>query len=338
MLTLKSSKNYIVIKHIRELGEAKDCHTCCFIVFENANVITTWNRDGRNWKKERYTYFGQQAEKDDEITGFKSYQSFYAYCGKKEIERMKLILNPIPIWESYEQLHYANMEFAKEKIYKTIYEFDVNSSFSYGAQKLPDGFQLLKEYMKELFIEKENAKNKITRSKYKNLQNFLVGYFARIKEFVHVRSLIIEYSNRHIKEHIAKIMKQKGICYISNTDSIVTDEKGAEIMYPLINSELGGFKLANKVDKLCYHSCNAYQLGDKITYSGVKYFARKSTDLFKDEYGEQVGTLIKPINFVFNLENTEYSKICEVRYGEIEVKVYNIIGELINTLIYKIGE
>ena len=82
---------------------------------------------------------------DIETTGNKAYQSFYSYCGKEEIEKMKHILSPIPIWESFEQMHFANYEFSQQKIYKTIYEYDANSSFTFGALQLPDGFNLLKE-------------------------------------------------------------------------------------------------------------------------------------------------------------------------------------------------
>ena len=75
-------------------------------------------------------------------------------------------------------------------------------------------------------------------------------------------------------------------------------------------------------------------IGDKIVYSGVQYFAKKHVDLFNEISATQEGSLIRGFNFVID-ENKEYTKVCEVEYGEIIVKQYNFLGELINTFKYK---
>lgn len=336
MIKLVKSRNYIIIKDRKELDKAKSCDICRFIILEENNIIYIWIKSFGKWVKEKYIVFGTAKEKDDEVTGLKAYQSFYSYCGKIEVEKMKHILEPIPIWESYEQMHYANIDFIGEKIYKDIFEFDANSAFTYGTLRLPDGFELLKEYMVSLYEKKEETTNKITRSKYKNMQNFLIGYFARIKEFVRVRSEIIHESNINIKLKMAEIVKNKGNVYLSNTDSIVTDEIGAEIMQKYLGKKIGQFKLNNKAERLFYKSPNAYQLGDKVVYSGVSYFARKHTDFFEDKIAEQSGSLIKSFNFEICSSDESYSKLCRVEYGEIKVTVVNKIGEVLDTIIYKI--
>lgn len=337
MINLTSSKNYIVIKDKKELELAKNCDICRYIILEDNNVIYIWTRLFGKWVKEKYVAFGEEKIKDEETTGLRAYQSFYAYCGKDEIEKMKHIFKPIPMWESYEQMHYANVDFMGEKIYQPIYEFDANSAFTYGTLQLPDGFELLKEYMTGLYEQKQNATNKITRSKYKNLQNYLIGYFARVKDFVRVRSEIIRASNINIQLRMAEIVSHKGIVYLSNTDSIVTNEVGAEIMEKYKGDGVGQFKLSTLTDKLYYKSPNAYQLGEKIVYSGVRYFARKHTDFFEERYAEQTGTLIKPFDFAIEATNETYYKLCRVSYGEIKVSVVNKIGEKLDTIIYKIG-
>lgn len=336
MVSLLSSRNYIVVKDKKEAELAKACDLCRFIILEDNNVIYIWIRAFGKWVREKYVVFGDAKEKDEETTGLRAYQSFYYYCGKDEIERMKHIFEPIPMWESYEQMHYANFEYVGEKIFKPIYEFDANSAFTYGALKLPDGFDLLKEYMIELYNKKETAANKITRSKYKNLQNFLIGYFARIKDFVRVRSEIIHESNLNIQFRMAEIVKNKGTVFLSNTDSIVTDEIGAEVMEKYKGNGVGQFKLSTSTDRLYYKSSNAYQLGEKIVYSGVKYFARKHTDFFEERYAEQKGSLIKAFDFAIEASEKDYHKLCKVEYGEITVTVVNRIGETIDKIKYKI--
>ena len=337
MIKLTGSKNYIVVKSKKELELAKTCDICRYIIWEDNNVICIWTRAFGKWVKEKYVAFDTEKEKDEETTGLRAYQSFYAYCGEEEIEKMKHIFTPIPMWESYEQMHYANIDFMGEKIYQPIYEFDANSAFTYGTLQLPKGFELLKEYMMGLYEKKQSAINKITRSKYKNLQNYLIGYFARVKDFVRVRSEIIRESNLNIKLRMAEIVSHKGTVYLSNTDSIVTDEIGAEIMEKYKGDGVGQFKLSKLTDKLYYKSPNAYQLGEKIVYSGVGYFARKHTDFFDERYAEQKGSLIKPFDFAIEATNDIYYKLCRVAYGEITVSVTNKIGEKLDTIIYKIG-
>lgn len=338
MIKLKSSRNYIVVKTKKELELAKSCDVCGYIILEDKNVIYIWTKTFNKWVKEKYIAFGTSKEKDEETTGLKAYQSFYSYCGKDEVERMKSILSPIPIWESYEQMHFANIDYIQEKIFEPIYEYDVNSAFTYGATKLPDDFELLKEYLTELFEERRKTTNIITKSKYKNLQNYLIGYFARIKDFIRVRSDIIYESNKHIELKMIEVVKNKGKVYLSNTDSIVTDEIGAEVMEKYKGDGLGQFKLSTKTDKLYYKSPNAYQLGDKVIYSGVSYFARQHTDFFNERYAEQKGTLLKSFNFELNLEDENYFKLCRVEFGEIKVNIVNRLGEKIETINYKLGD
>lgn len=337
MISLTSSKNYIIVKNRKELELAKTCDICRYIIWEDNNIIYIWSKQFGKWVKEKYVAFGNDKIKDDETTGLRAYQSFYAYCGKEEIEKMKHIFTPIPMWESYEQMHYANIDYMGEKIYQPIYEFDANSAFTYGALQLPKGFELLKEYMVELFEHKKSAQNKITRSKYKNLQNYLVGYFARIKDFVRVRSEIIRASNLNIQMRMAEIVSKKGLVYLSNTDSIITNEIGAEIMEKYKGDYVGQFKLSTFTDRLYYKSPNAYQIGEKVVYSGVKYFARKHTDFFKERYAEQTGSLIQPFDFAIEATDETYYKLCRVKYGEITVTVVNRIGEKLDTIIYKLG-
>lgn len=336
MYDIFSSRNYIVIKDIKELSSAKSCDLCRYIILEDNNVIYIWIRAFGKWIKERYVVFGSSKEKDEETTGIKAYQSFYYYCGKEEVEKMKKVFPRIPLWESYEQMHYANIDYIGDKLYQDIYEFDANSAFTYGVLQLPEEFNLLKEYMIELYNKKENSENSITRSKYKNLQNYLIGYFARIKEFVAVRSEIIRKSNENIKLRMAEIVKNKGKVFLSNTDSIITDSIGASVMEQYCGHNIGQFKLELKTDKLFYKSPNAYQIGEKIVYSGVKYFARKHTDFFKEEYATQSGSLINEFEFCFDATEEGYEKICRVSYGEITVSVFNKIGETIEEIKYRI--
>lgn len=338
MKSLLKTRNYIVIKDIKELKQAFSCDLCRFVVMEDKNAIFIWTKVHGKWVKETFVAFGEYKEKDFEITGRKAYQSFYYYCGKDEVDRMKTVLRPIEIWESEEQLHYYNFEYARMKIYKDIYVFDANSAFTYGTLQLPDGFEILKEYMSTLYEKKESATNSITRSKYKNLQNYLVGYFARVNGFISVRSKIIEESNKNILLRMAEINHKKGTVYLSNTDSIVTDEIGADVMQRYIGKEVGMFKLEDKANRLYYKSSNAYQIGNNIKYSGVGYFARKHTDFFKEEFAVQKGSLIEPFDFILEPSEEENSRLCRVRFGQIEVITFNSIGEEIKRDYYSIGE
>lgn len=334
-MILLPTRTYILIKNIKELNEAKQNHLCMHIIYENNNSIYIWNRVKSKWVKSIYTMYGKLKEKDLETTGFKAYQSFYNYCGKEEVEKMKHILEPIDVWDSYEQMHFANMDFAGEKIYKDIYEFDANNSFSYGVTQLQDGFEKLKEYIDVLYNLRLEAKNDITKSKYKNLQNYLIGYFARIKEFVAVRSNIIFNSNDNIISKMREIKQNNGTVYLSNTDSIVTDKNGSEVMKQYVGTKVGQFKLKTHTDRLFYNSSNAYQIGDKVVYSGVKYFARKHTDFFNDKIAEQHGNLIEAYDFDFECSDEKYKNICYVKQGKVTVKVYNRIGELVDIIYYK---
>lgn len=337
MFDLYNSRNYIIIKDKIELKQAQFVELCRYIILEDNNVIYIWEKEASKWVKYRYVMFGSSKEKDDEITGNLAYMSFYNYCGRSEIERMKNILSPIPIWESYEQMHYANIDFLGQKLYQNIYEFDANSAFTYGVMQLPQGFEPLKDYMQELFDKKQEATNPIIRSKYKNLQNYLIGYFARIKAFIRVRSDIIMRSNENIMLRMSEIANKKGNVYLSNTDSIVTDDIGAEVMQKYIGDKVGQFKLSKKADRLCYKSPNAYQIGDKLVYSGVKYFARINTDFFEDKYARQEGNLIEGFDFQLEAEDEMSIRLCRCRYGQIDVYVANPLGELLDVITYKIS-
>lgn len=337
MFKLTSSSGCIIAKDKADVQLAKDCTLCTHILLELGNTIYLWKNICGRWHYEKYVVFGESKDIDLETTGFKAYQSFYNYCGKEEVEKMKHIFKPIPMWESYEQMHYANFEYSEEKIYKNIYEFDANSAFTYGATKLPDGFELLKEYMLLLYDKKSNTTNKLTRSKFKNLQNYLVGYFARIQDFIRVRSEIIKESNINIQSKMAEIVSKNGVVYLSNTDSIVTDDIGADVMSKYIGVKVGQFKLELKTNKLFYKSPNAYQIGEKVVYSGVKYFARENTDFFNDISAEQYGSLIKEKQFVIYEEEDKLYKLCSLQYGEIKVFRFNILGELLDIKTYKAG-
>lgn len=338
MERLINARNYIIVKNKQELSLAKSCDICSFIIWEDKNCIYLWKRNGYKWEKSKYVQFGKDNETDETITGRKAYQEFYHYCGRDEVEKMKSALSPIPIWDSNEQLHFANIDFAQQKIYKNIYEFDANSAFTYGALHLPEEFYLLKEYMQGLFDLKESSTNKITRSKFKNLQNYLIGYFARIKEFVRVRSDIIGNSNNNITTRMAEINKSKGIVYLSNTDSIITDDYGADVMQKYLGNKAGEFKLKQQATRLYYKSSNAYQIGDKVVYSGSPYFARKHTDFFEDKVAIQYGSLVKGFDFRIEASSDDYFKICKVRFDEITVVVCNSLGEEVDRIYYKIGD
>lgn len=334
-MVLYSTRNYIIIKNIVELNKAKTNPLCRHIIYEQGDCITIWDKIGLKWNKVKYDIFGHKKEVDIDITGRKAYMDFYYYCGEEEIEKMKSVYPIIDVWDSHEQMHFFNMEYVGEKIYQDVYVYDANSAFTYGAMQLPDEFYKLKEYMQELYNFKMNANNKITRNKYKNLQNFLIGYFARIKKLVAVRSNIILNSNMNIKKHMNNIIKYGGKVFLSNTDSIITDKIGNKVMQDSIGQYAGQFKLEKTSDRLYYNSSNSYQIGDKITFSGVKYFARKHTDFFKDRYAEQEGNIVYGKDFDFEYSNEKYKNICRVEQGLITVKIYNNIGELVDTIMYK---
>lgn len=338
MIQLYKCNNYIVIKDKKELQEAKKVDICRYIIMEEHNVIHIWTRTYSKWEYTKYIAFDEAKDKDIETTGFKAYQAFYNYCGKKEVERMKHILREIQIWESVEQLHYANYNYANHKIYDTIYELDANSAFAYGTNKLPDGFEPLKEYVQSIYDQKELAPNAILRSRYKNLINYLIGYFARIKDFISTRSEIIRNSNDNVKNKMLYIEQHGGKVFLSNTDSIITDTVGYNIMQQYIGTKVGQFKVEKIANRLYYKSSNIYQLDDKVVYSGKKYFAKKEIDFFKGIDANQEGQLIVPFNFNIEYSDEMYSKICRIEYGEIKVTIINKLGEVLGTKIYRLEE
>lgn len=335
-MKLPTYGNYAIVRNAGELRDAMADILCGHIIWERGGTIYLYVRHLNKWLREKYVLFGEDKETDEEVTGRMAYQKFYSYCGKDEVERMKLILPRIDAWDSVEQLHYSNVFHAGEKIEKRIYEFDANSSFTYGIYGLPKGFEKLKEYTATLYSKKENAEDAITRSRYKNLQNFLVGYFARVSGFVSTRSNIIDISNNNIGERMREVVENKGTVYISNTDSIITDDYGADIMGKYLGTAAGDFKLKGTFDRLYYRSSNCYQIGDKVVWSGAKYFARKNTDFFKDRIAEQKGSLIEGYDFVIPEEGSKRVKKCRVKFGSIEVSIYNSIGELVGKKEYRI--
>lgn len=335
-MKLPTYGNYAIVRNAGELRDAMSDILCGHIIWERGGTIYLYVRHLNKWLREKYVLFGEDKETDEEVTGRMAYQKFYSYCGKDEVERMKLILPRIDAWDSVEQLHYSNVFHAGEKIEKRIYEFDANSSFTYGIYGLPKGFEKLKEYTATLYSKKESAEDAVTRSKYKNLQNFLVGYFARVSGFVSTRSNIIDISNNNIGERMREVVENKGIVYISNTDSIITDDYGADIMGKYLGTAAGDFKLKGTFDRLYYRSSNCYQIGDRVVWSGAKYFARKNTDFFKDRIAEQKGSLIEGYDFVIPEEGSKRVKKCRVKFGSIEVSIYNSIGELVGKKEYRI--
>lgn len=340
MIKFSNSRNYIIVRDGKELEAAKNCDLCRYIIMEKGNVIHMWEFLDYKWRLRKYTVFDRTKETDDKTTGREAYQRFYKYCGKSEIERMKTLLKPIELWESHEQLSYCNLDYIGTKIEQDIYEFDVNSSFGYGATVLKEGFELLSQYMQELYIDRINAKTDFEKARFKNLMVYLVGCFARIKEFVALRSEIIKNSNDNVLDHILKIRKNGGTVYISNTDSIITDTKGAEVMLPIVSDRMGGFKLSTYTNRLYYRAAKIYQLGDKVKYSGVPYFARKHTDFFKGYDAEQKGRLIEGYDFIIDSKNSNsiYSKVCRVRNGKIIVTIVNQLGEFIKQIEYRLGD
>lgn len=334
-MKLLNYSNYAIVSNNGQLREAMKNKLCGHIIWERGSNIYIYTRKGLKWDRQKYSMFNKQEEKAEDVTGRMAYQQFYAYCGKEEVERMKLILPPIDAWDSIEQLHYSNVFHADKKIEKDIYEFDANSSFTYGIFNLPKGFEKLKEYTDGLYSKKENAENKVERDKYKRLQNFLVGYFARVKGFVSTRSEIIDISNNNIGERMREIFEAKGVVYLSNTDSIVTDDIGADIMSKYIGKQAGQFKLKGKYDKLYYRSSNCYQIGNDVVWSGVKEFARMNTDFFNDRIAEQYGSLVEGYDFMTTSGSDV--KLCRVRFGVVEVYIYNEIGELLEIKEYYIN-
>lgn len=338
MLRLSKDKYYIVIKSFYELKIAKANIYCRTIIYEKSNVIYIWNRNGNKWIENVYVAFDDFKEQDYLTSGHIAYLEFYEYVGKEELDKMKNYYAPLNIIDSYEQMHYANIEYAHTKIYKNIYVYDCNSSFTYGALCLPDIFYKLKEYLIMLYNKKKNAKTQLERSRFKNLQNYLIGYFARIKQLVAVRSNIIARSNSNIKHKMTKIYNAGGVVYLSNTDSIVTDDIGNKIMQEYAGLEVGQFKLENTSDRLYYNSPNDYQIGNKSKHSGVAYFANKHTDYFEDKFAEQAGSLIEDKEYILSSSDDDLQKVCRVELGQITVTVRNFVGDIIETIIYKIKE
>lgn len=337
-MKLYNTRNYIIAKSGKDVSRAMQNKLCSYIIFEEGRVIYVYKRVGIKWIKERYVYFGNVPEKDNEVTGHQAYIDFYKAVGEVSIERMKLILPPIERWDSCEQMHYCDMFYAGNKIYQDIYVYDANSSFVYGVNNLPKGFEPLKDYIGFLYEQKRDAENSIVRSKYKNKINFLIGYFARVKGFVSTRSEIIKGSNENISNVAMEIIDAGGKVYLSNTDSIVTDRIGSEIASKYIGNEAGQFKLEGKYDRLYYNSPNSYQLNDKVVWSGIKTFARENTDFFSGKIARQEGSFIVGAEYELDCEDKGMSRLCKVELGKITVKVYNSIGEIVDEKEYVITE
>lgn len=335
-MKLLDYNNYAVVKSRAELKEAMRNKLCGNIIWEDGAVITLWVRHLTKWVEHRYVAFGSVQEEDTQTTGLIAYQEFYKYCGKEEVDKMKLILPPIDAWDANVQIHYDNIFYRNVPIIKNIYEFDANSSFTYGIFELPKGFEKLQEYAQMVYDKKRTAKTKIERSRYKNLQNFLIGYFNRVKGFVSTRSEIIGNSNDNIGDRMKEIQEKGGLVYISNTDSIVTDEIGADVMSKYLGDKAGQFKLEGTFDRLFYKSSNCYQLNDKVVWSGVKKFARENTDFFSGKIAEQYGNLVDSLDFIDVDDGENTVKLGRVKYGEITVEVFNLLGELIDKKHYKL--
>lgn len=311
---------------------------CTHIIREDGYVITIYEKVGLKWIRSRYVYFGEVPERDFETTGRQAYQEFYSYAGKDEVEKMKLILPRIEPWDSVEQMHYFDVANAKKKIRQNIYSFDANSSFVKGVYELPKGFDKLKSYMEGLYEKKRDATDSVERSKYKNKIVYLIGYFARIKDFISTRSEIIKGSNQNISDRAMEIIEKGGNVYLSNTDSIVTDNIGADVMSKYMGTGVGEFKLEGIYDRLYYASSNCYQLNDKVVWSGVQQFARDNTDFINDRIGYQEGSLIIGKEYDLESEDSNTSRLCRVEFGKVTVCIKNRLGETLDIKEYKITE
>ena len=338
MPTLFTSKYVAVATTPKEVAKAKQEYACQYIVYEKGATLTVYENVYVDWIERKYSLSGKQDATNADVTGTMAYQKFYSYAGKEEVERMKHILEPIENWDSCEQMHYSNVHYQGEKIYKPLYNFDANSAFTYGVFGLPSGFNTLKDYMSMLYEAKKIAKNKLERDTFKKLQNFLIGYFARVKGFVSTRSEVIRISNDNITSKMKEITRAGGTVYLSNTDSIVTDDKGAEIMSKYIGDDAGRFKLEGAYDKLYYRSSNSYQIGNKVVWSGVKEFARINTDFFSDRIATQEGNLVKVVSFMLPTEHYGEVRLCTIEPSAVIVKVFNSIGELMEVLKYRINK
>ena len=291
MINLGKSRLYVVVRNKVDYDKAKKIPDCRYIVFEKGCNIFICSESKGSFIKKRYNVFYKATDEDIDTTGIEAYQSFYRYCGREMIDSMKSACRIINSWDSYEQLHYYNFDYADTVINEPVFVYDVNSSFTYGAMQLPKEFDKLKEYMLFLYECKKQASNEVDRSKYKNMMNYLIGYFARVKEFVWLRSEIIRNSNYNINLKMSDIVDAGGKVYLSNTDSIFTDKVGSDVMKKYVGDELGQFKLEKQANKFIYKSSNIYQLGSDVVYSGVKYFARKYVNLFDGTFAQQSGIL-----------------------------------------------
>ena len=72
MINLSTSRNYIIVKNIKELEVAKQCDICKYIIWEDNNVIYIYTCINNKWVRETYVAFGKDKEKDYETTGYKA--------------------------------------------------------------------------------------------------------------------------------------------------------------------------------------------------------------------------------------------------------------------------
>ena len=70
MINLSTSRNYIIVKNIKELEVAKQCDICKYIIWEDNNVIYIYTCINNKWVKETYVAFGKDKEKDYGKRGF----------------------------------------------------------------------------------------------------------------------------------------------------------------------------------------------------------------------------------------------------------------------------
>lgn len=319
-----------VAKAIPEIKMLKEIKLCSGIAFERGEQITLFFKNKTGWTQ--CDYLGENDTAFD-VSGNSAYRAFYSFCGREEIEKMKKVLPKIEIWESVEQIHYFDFHYAETFIFDKIYEVDVNSSFAYGSLKLSGQFSLLKKYMLMLFAGKRTAATLRERDFFKKMQNYLIGYFARIKDFVSLRSEIIKNSNMHLYSLISKIKSAGGEVYLSSTDSILTNECGFNAVREFLGDGIGQLKLVNVGEKLYYQSSNIYQIDDKVKYSGVGYFARKHTDFFANKIARQSGSLLAGYDFELLNEGSN-SRLCKIGESKIIVDEFNLLGEKLGTKKY----
>lgn len=265
-----------------------------FRSFETDKVVTYWTEKNDNVVKHLKT-------------GMDSYRIAQRYYKSPVMHETK---EDAPLCS--QAIHYHNKKF-EGKWTKAI-DYDINSSYSWALLKpIPDttkplgpgilqkgqiGFiypQMMtetpgmecderfpamespyKKFVAKYYKGKKNAKTKQERQNYKDILNFLVGYWQRKNCFL--RSTIVERQNRRISYFIHKY---KDHVIYSNTDSIVSDIHIPEIEQD-IGDEVGQWKVEDRGEVALMN--NGYQWkGEKPKISGMaKGWLSEAMDITRD--------------------------------------------------------